>query len=40
LLPYAWEVVRLERPEAEPRTNELDTDERRRMIGGEEVPGG
>jgi hypothetical protein len=36
--------VQLERPQAEslaaePRTNELDTDERRRIIGGEEALG-
>jgi hypothetical protein len=38
----AWEGVKLERPQAEPRaaeprTNELDADERRRMIAGEEA---
>jgi hypothetical protein len=38
LVAVAWEGVRLERPEAEPRTNELDADERRRMIGAEEAP--
>jgi hypothetical protein len=42
LLPFRVGGVQLERPQAEPlaaqpRTNELDADERRQMITGEEA---